>query len=347
MQKFYALGCALAQSLVLSGALAASGTLNLAINDTSTHYGVPALVRGVGPESFSLYADDAGLLKRELTSGEYQIEVTAPGYKNMKSEVTVRDGKTTNLGFMLTPLSPPEEENLVPSRLRPGFTLIRGYVTDDRNQPLAGVRVRMEKADTETVTDRRGYYWLSVPTPPETAPDVAGTDTLIAEKAGYKTVIHQNMLIGGEDAGGVFIGMERGIGRIEFDDTHRMMRRNVEPQAEPPAGPLKKRNLDQSELLNATAILVGTAAKGSSISSAAAVAPAAVTVPSTIKVGLSCTDPNKVSTCTTCNWGACNSARTYELEVYVQMGLAQEWPSQYHENSMKAGAVAYRSYGAY
>ncbi len=203
-----------------------------AVNDESTHYGVPALVKINGPEVFAVYADETGLLKRELAPGDYLLEVTAPGYKDMKDKITIRDGKTNAFGFMLTPLNSPEEDKLISSRVRTGFTLIHGYTLDDRNQPLAGVRVHLEEAGTETVTDRRGYYWLSVPTPPETAPDIPGADALIAEMPGYVTVIHRNILVGGEDAGGYFIGMERGTGRTEHDDTHKQMRKNVEPQAE-------------------------------------------------------------------------------------------------------------------
>jgi len=203
-----------------------------AVNDESTHYGVPALVKINGPEVFAVYADETGLLKRELSPGDYLLEVTAPGYKDMKDKITIRDGKTNAFGFMLTPLNSPEEDKLISSRVRTGFTLIHGYTLDDRNQPLAGVRVHLEEAGTETVTDRRGYYWLSVPTPPETAPDIPGADALIAEMPGYVTVIHRNILVGGEDAGGYFIGMERGTGRTEHDDTHKQMRKNVEPQAE-------------------------------------------------------------------------------------------------------------------
>lgn len=129
---------------------------------------------------------------------------------------------------MLTPVSPPEEERLLASRLRPGFTLIHGYASDERGQPLPGVRIRLQTAGVATVTDERGYYWLSAPTPSGrvgAGVAVPGADTLIAEKPGYKTVIHRNIVVGGEDAGGYILGMERGTGAVQFDDTHKLIRK--------------------------------------------------------------------------------------------------------------------------
>src|ERR1019366_3939961 len=218
--------------LAVSPAVAASGYLSITVNDVETHYSVPALVKGDGPELFSVSTDETGLLKRALAPGEYRLEVSAPGYKSMKSRATVEAGRTSFLGFMLDPTNPPEEELLLPSRLRTGFSVISGYALQDRGRPVSDVRVRLQKTGGETVTDRRGYYWLSVRTPPETERFVPGTDTLIAEKPGYKTIIHRNIIIAGEDAGGVFLGMERGTGVEEHDDTHKMLRKEPDTMDE-------------------------------------------------------------------------------------------------------------------
>ena len=273
-------GLALFLFVAASLAVAVPGYLRITVNDAFTHYAVPAFVKGAGPELFSVYTDEAGRLNRELAPGEYRIEVSAPGYKDLKSRATIEAGKTNFWGFMLTPLDPPEEEKLVPSRLRPGFTLIHSYAIDDRGQPVGGVRVHLEKAGTATVTDRRGYYWMSAPTPPEAAPDVPGIDTLIAEKRGYKTIVHRNIPIGGDDAGGYFLEMERGTGKREFDDTHKQMRKNVEPQAKPPYAPKKR--------ASRSVRLAGSKPNSRRSGLRARGGPAAsVTVPRTIIVGLS------------------------------------------------------------
>jgi hypothetical protein len=57
--------------------------------------------------------------------------------------------------------------------------------------------------------------------------------------------------------------------------------------------------------------------------------------PSSIRVGLNCY-------CTDCY-----SVVVMSLESYVQTGLDDEWLSSWQANSLRAGAIAYRSYGAW
>jgi hypothetical protein len=124
-------------------------------------------------------------------------------------------GKKWGGFIMLDPANPPEEEQSINSELRPGYTLIHGYATDDDGRPVNGVSVRLLGAAAETATNQRGYFELSVPTPPLDT----DTDTLVAEKAGYKTAVHKNFIVEGEDGGTGTLDLERGTGKTEFDDT--------------------------------------------------------------------------------------------------------------------------------
>jgi Tol biopolymer transport system component len=63
-------------------------------------------------------------------------------------------------------------------------------------------------------------------------------------------------------------------------------------------------------------------------------------VPSSIKVGHNCSVINKQVVCTT--WDP-----PISLETYVSNGLLGEWIGWWAPDSLEAGAVAYRSYGAY
>ena len=232
---------AVALAITISRAVAASVQVTITVNDVNTHYAIPALIKAEGPDLFSAYADDAGVLRRDIAPGEYLVEVSAAGYKSMADKVQVGAGHITNFGFMLSPLTPPPEDELRQSKLRAGFTLVSGYVLDNRCHPFKDVRVRLEKAGAETLTDERGFYWLSIPTPPETAVDLPGTDNLIADKRGYRTVIYRNMLVGGEDAGGYVFGMRLGQGTDEHDATHKMMQKGTEAQ-DPVRGLTKRKN---------------------------------------------------------------------------------------------------------
>lgn len=177
-----------------------------------------------GPKSLSAETDDTGSLRLTLPPGDYHEEVSAPGYQTMRSHTSVQSRKTSAMGFMLDPVNPPPEDLGVDSKLKPGFTLLHGYAVDDRGRPVAGVQVHLQKARVEATTNERGYFWLSSPTPPQTAPDIPGVDTLVAEKAGYKIIIHRNIFVVGAEGGGYLLDLVRGPGKIEFDDTHHLMR---------------------------------------------------------------------------------------------------------------------------
>jgi len=128
--------------------------------------------------------------------------------------VVIRPGNAnpTGLGVMLTPLRPRPEEDSERSQLKPGYTLFVGYATDEQGHPVAGVRARFRNAGAETTTNDRGYYSLSILTPPKKGEDVAATDTFTAEKPGYKTIVHYNVEVESEGPKGIGLDMERGSG---------------------------------------------------------------------------------------------------------------------------------------
>ena len=65
--------------------------------------------------------------------------------------------------------------------------------------------------------------------------------------------------------------------------------------------------------------------------------PLVVAVPNSIRVGSNC--PSGKFSCTTFN--------VYSLDTYVGTGLDDEWISSWNVESLKAGAIAFRSYGVY
>ena len=62
--------------------------------------------------------------------------------------------------------------------------------------------------------------------------------------------------------------------------------------------------------------------------------------PASIRVGFS-------STGGTCCGSNCSTSQVYSLETYVQRGLDNEWISSWDSDSLKAGSIPYRSYGAW
>lgn len=64
--------------------------------------------------------------------------------------------------------------------------------------------------------------------------------------------------------------------------------------------------------------------------------------PASIRVGFA-----DAGCSTICCTGSCNHACVYDLETYVRRGLNDEWIASWNTQSLRAGSVAYRSYGAW
>jgi len=334
-----------------------TGVISFRARDFETGFSVPAtfVVQGAEqgrypPHTFS--SDEFGRLRLPLTAGYYLYEVSAPGYKPLRSYFQIAPAFPQNQDDMLDPISPPEEEQMgmIDSKLRPGYTLIYGYISDSKTgKPLANVSVHVEKAQADATTNERGYFELSVESPRAEMrrgvpfPGLAGIDNISISLKGYKKYDIQNTdLVEGETSGWK-LDLQRGEGVEQHDYMHKLRRaaegikEPEEPQSAKP-GPalplwLQKRLRDW----------MGTAGRGASIHK---------DITETISDPLTITVPNQIVVGSNCPSGGngehlCTAATTYALESYVQQGLEGEWYSYWDPNSLKAGAVAYRSYGAW
>lgn len=161
-------------------------------------------------------------------------------------------------------------------------------------------------------------------------------DTLMYEKPGYKTLILRNLAVAPDEMGPSAVDMEKGTGALDRDATHNLMRKDSV------SGPTPQPEISGQALSPQLYSWLG--AKGSSFPVGAAAAamptPQSVIVPNSIKVGHNCTVSNNQIICTA--WDPAIS-----LETYVSNGLLGEWLSPWVDDSLKAGSVAYRSYGAW
>ncbi len=57
--------------------------------------------------------------------------------------------------------------------------------------------------------------------------------------------------------------------------------------------------------------------------------------------------PASIRVGTSCSCTSCSAVSVMSLESYVKRGLNDEWIASWHQNSLRAGSVAYRSYGAW
>ncbi|HUP48136.1 MAG TPA: SpoIID/LytB domain-containing protein [Thermoanaerobaculia bacterium] len=231
-----------------------------------------------------------------------ELLVQADGYE--ASRFAAADLPTT---VWLDPAEPPEElrPDSVAARLRAGFLLLHGHVSDRQSgAPLPDAVVTARGAGVSARSNDRGYFAMYVAAAPE-AIYPEGEDLSI-EIDGYAThLIRNTALLSGADTHFV-VRLERGEGVTSRDDSHKIWLHRPggeHPHAEEPAGE--------------------------------ETAPAKVIVPASIRVGFNCA------------CAACSTVEVFSLETYVKRGLNDEWIASWPQESLRAGAVAYRSYGAW
>ncbi len=208
-----------------------TGTLNITVRDDRNYYAVRAKVEIEGPKSLSMETDDNGSLKLSLPTGDdYLLQISAPSYKPMVWQpLAIRPGENAS-GAMLDPIKaagkPPVWKSL-DAQLRPGYATVEGLAVDEQGHPVADVRVTLQGKGIQTVettSDDKGYFGFLLPTPPETPspqdPDgLPGTGEVTMAKPGYRTQIHDDVVIFENMTNGVGLDeMKLGSGLDKFDE---------------------------------------------------------------------------------------------------------------------------------
>jgi hypothetical protein len=297
---------------------AKGGTLELRVRDAATGYAIPgAMVIDFGSSGSALRSyrlPQSANLRTEVAHGAHQLEISAPGHRPLRTQVQVSPEQSMPITIWLDPLDvavgAPGRTPAAPAI--PGLAVIQGFVVDaELGVPLSGAQVLVGEAATQT--DGRGFFTLSLPVPiarPESVPEQA---SLRVDSDGHETYVLSNMpLVEGESD--LLIELHRGSGIRIKDGTHKLLRspEEMERSQSAPAAP-------ESE-----------EAGGGPNDALLVIAP-----PSSIRVGYNCS-------CT-----SCSTVEVMSLETYVKRGLPREWFASWSPHSLRAGAIAYRSYGAY
>jgi len=299
------------------------GEVQVAVRDSVTGEHIPARISFVSKDGAAQtsFTDPVGRGSFHLPTGRNDLEITAHGYNSLKAYV--EPGKTPlSITVWLDPLEVPVETQpeLIASDLHNGSTLIHGHVFDDESgKPVSDAHIYLENATTDGRSDSNGYFRLYVPTPPvDPAGDLPGTDDLMVEVNGKVVYSRDNMFVAA-GATHLIIDINRST-PVTIDDTHKLMLSRVgqeNPQSNL-AEPSESNTEPDQGVLSETD------------------QPSTVTVPTSIRVGSSC--PTKLT---------CSVFNVYTLDTYTRLGLDDEWISSWNTNSLKAGAIAFRSYGVY
>lgn len=301
---------------------AASGRLEVFVRDSRTGFavGAPVALANVrGGTSTRVSTDATGRSQYELSAGYHELEIAEGSHKALKTHFQVEPQSFLSATMWVEPKDIPNElrDEVVTSKLRKGYALIHGHVVNMiSGGPLARTRIYLEHSAVETQSDSKGYFLLYALAPViNDAEEVPPRDTLVAEAPGYKTYRLGTILLAEGDTHYI-VDMEAGAGTIQQDRGHKMTRSGEE---------LATSQRERPNMFSATPSFFPHSQENS----------LSVTVPASIRVGFSCS----------CR--VCSTVSVYPLEEYVRLGLDDEWIASWRADSLRAGAVAYRSYGVY
>ena len=306
--------------LLASFAEAQSTNITFVVKDQNTGFAVPgASVQVTTPNGSTSHLTAAanGKLVFTAVNGKYDFSIAANGYKPLATYFSSGEVTTIEARINLEPVN----ETVQQQQLRTNVNqpVISGYVRDEvENSPLAGVQVKSGSATA--TTDSKGFFSLELAAAaqaiaPGTAP---ATAAITFTKNGYASYTMQN----------VYLISDSYIMKVALSPISAARQQS----GQQPAVVTEKQ---VHGLFDRTAADEQQRYNESTIPQARVESALAAAVPSSIRVGVSCS-------CTTCS-----SVEVMSLEEYAQSGLDDEWISGWGTASLQAGAVAYRTYGAW
>lgn len=269
--------------------------------------------------------DSMGFTSVQLPKGRLNLTLRAPGYQDLDTHFELEAGEILEANILLDPIERPAElrPEVIQAQLKPGICLLHGHIVDDNGIPLEGVTVKLKGQGASATTDERGYFRIRARVP-ATAADELVTDTLVAKRPGYQSYKIENTLIFEGDTH-FLIDMQPGLGETGRNDDHKMV------LAKDPFNRLDQLALDP---VSETAQIENEQRALASIENIK-INPQTVYLKSSVRLGYNCS-------CSTCS-----SVTVMSNATYMYRGLNDEWIASWSANSLRAGAVAYRSYGQY
>ncbi|QQP96567.1 SpoIID/LytB domain-containing protein [Lysobacter enzymogenes] len=310
---------------------ATAAAFDLRVRDSVSGRALPAQLSlapvGAAAARQSLDLAAAGGRVAGLAPGEYRVTVSAPGYLPVVTTVHSDNALGLPTTVWLSPKRESEALDLLALKAAEcsDCSVLSGHVYDQRTgQPLAGARVRSGLGE-RAVADADGYFELRGKFVNDASRQDAPppTTSLEIEAPGYRAQRLEGLSLV-NDSSHFVVDLQRGSGRS--------VEKRVHAQAEDNAAALREREALMRQL---DADNAGQAMRAGQTLAAAQVSATAVSVPSSIRVG------------TSCSGRSCSGVSVYSLEDYVAKGLDEEWIPSWHAQSLAAGAVAYRTYGAY
>ncbi len=280
-----------------------SYTINFSVTDAITGYGIRATVVING----TVYkTTENGFVNVDLKEGDYSVEVSALGYRDLRMNLRIDKNTPSEINFMLMPMEIPQ-----PPKAKEGFTVWYGWVVDaETRTPIKDVSVEISTPYGKfySKTDDKGYYEVDFPVKGSGEKPLEGKITF--SKRGYSSYTKTGIFIL-EGSQRLNAQLKKGNSKVIEEKKHGLKEEKQGYEVDDK----KKFSKPTDEDYQLFAPFLSP--------------------PSTIKVGRSCS-------CRTCS-----SVSIVSLETYVQLGLDDEWIASWAAHSLRAGAIPYRSYGAW
>ncbi len=254
-----------------------------------------------------------GTLKLNWPDGHHRVIAQASGYTTMHTHHLQQDGQgIETLVLFLDPLHTPPQ----PAAPRANQALVQGHIGDANHAPLAQATVHLASAPEQvTRSDANGYFILHVN-------DLRDwrLDQLTVAAAGHRTRL-QEIAVHSGDVLSLQLTLSRGSGREMHRWQHRQLN-DLGGALSAPLGGTQPTPIAAAQAADSRAVILDPAAS--------------------IRVGFASA---------ACDVGCCSGATScahvcvFSLETYVKRGLNDEWISSWGQQSLRAGSVAYRSYG--
>lgn len=309
---------ALALFFLVRSLFAASPSIVVQLRDSRTGF---AIAGSIDSPSLRQSADavTAGSHALSLEPGVHELTAKAPSHRPLATRLTASDVYTLPVTMWLDPIDTPFEltPEYLSSRMRMDAHFFHGHVTDGEGRAVRGARVESLDGDLLARTDSKGYFAYHVAAP---LTGLATSDLRVLHPSFAEHEILKTMLQAGSDTH-FLVELKPGSGSTFHDDEHKiLLHREGGPHPHDPAD----HHLEND-----------SPAAGGKLSIGGEATAAAVTVPSSIRVGFNC------------NCSTCSTVQVFSTETYVKRGLNDEWIASWHGESLRAGAVAYRSFGTW
>lgn len=313
----------LGAALAAVALLATSGTaaaLQLAARDAASGAAVAARVMlqpragATGPATEREVAVVGRAQALDLAPGRWRLHAEAAGYRALDTDI---DAATPALTLLLEPADANAAfaRGLPVQAVAPDELWLQGYVRDAADgAPLAGARVSAPGGVVYSAAD--GWFALRLDAAAP-APDALPEEFALEVQAEGRLPWRRSRLLR-------VPGVQRLVVALGGDT--------------PPTAALELGVRDRRGGPVGASAPLATPALPDAV---AAVAPL-LAPPASIRVGYA-----DASCTTSCCTGACTTTCVMPLETYVARGLDNEWIPSWHAQSLRAGSIAYRSYGAW